>query len=392
MAASDLAAKVSLLIGDFWAAEALAGAIEHEFEKRIVARSGLLKLDSLLQLARQYKNQIRDGLAPPQKVKTRQLEQLLGRLAKDHADAIGKARDVLSAHQLLLTFGDFGEQWLFMNSDTFGVLRLDLEEIDRELQSLDARYPPAWRPSSIPSTWPDTWITVLGPANDTRMLCDFSGFWNPGTVGFIFGHSGFQDHNALASGLSTRLCQTINLASPMVESGPENSYRRLLAELLVADLCSLEEILYTGKRNNYGVSMPPLSNVWKDGNHAGTSDLLAARAYLPANMATIRSHLRNQIACHVDSSILAVDLELSRWPVDLRRLESEVLVFLRHLYLASRKDIRTSVFYSPSRPLKNVDQLAYKREMMSWNTGSSNQEITPPQPPTNPETAGGPGE
>jgi len=388
MPAIDLAAKVSLLIGDFWAVEALATAIDHEFEKRIVARSGLLKLDSLLLLARQYKNEIRDGLAPTDRLKTRPLEQLLARLAHDHTDAIGKARDVLSAHQLLLTFGSFGELWLFMNSDVFGVLRLDLEDVDRELQSVGPTYQTGSRPPSIPGAWRDAWIKVLGSPTETRLLSDFGGFWNPGTAGFVFGHSQFQNHNALTSGLSSRLYQTIKLATPMVEAGPESRYRRLLAELLVADLCSLEELLYSGNSNDYGISLPPLSDVWRSDKHGGAPDLLGARAHLPRNMAAIRSVVRNKIACHVDPSTPAADLELSRWPVDVQDLMEDIPVFLEKVYMASRKDPRTMPFFSPPQRLRNAAQIAPMKDLMSWNTPTQTQP-TAPDPPDDAEGCGG---
>jgi hypothetical protein len=54
----DLHIKVPRLISDFRAVLALTEFIEHELEKRIVARLGLIKIDALIAIAGTCKNQI----------------------------------------------------------------------------------------------------------------------------------------------------------------------------------------------------------------------------------------------------------------------------------------------------------------------------------------------
>jgi hypothetical protein len=62
--ACDLNIKTARLISDFRAVFKLVEFIEHELEKRIVARLGLIKVEALIALAGAYKNEIKRNLGP----------------------------------------------------------------------------------------------------------------------------------------------------------------------------------------------------------------------------------------------------------------------------------------------------------------------------------------
>ena len=78
--ATDLRIKTARLISDFNAVLELANFIEHELEKRIIARHGLTKVESLLSIASTYKNDIKRSLPPDQKGKVSKLESMLASL------------------------------------------------------------------------------------------------------------------------------------------------------------------------------------------------------------------------------------------------------------------------------------------------------------------------
>ena len=65
--AKHLPGKVARIISDFLTIGELTKLIEHEMEKRVVARHGLVKLDALLNLVARLKNEFRDTLPPGQK-------------------------------------------------------------------------------------------------------------------------------------------------------------------------------------------------------------------------------------------------------------------------------------------------------------------------------------
>jgi hypothetical protein len=101
--AKHLPGKVARAIGDFLTIGDLTKLIEHEMEKRIVARHGLVKLDALLNLVARLKNEIRDALPPGQKKAVDQLEALIRRLRNDLANSdMETGRDAMAAHALRL--------------------------------------------------------------------------------------------------------------------------------------------------------------------------------------------------------------------------------------------------------------------------------------------------
>jgi len=81
--AKHLPGKVARAVSDFLTIGGLTKLVEHEMEKRIIARHGLVKLDALLSLTARLKNQIRDSLLPDQKHNIEVLEGFISRLRKD---------------------------------------------------------------------------------------------------------------------------------------------------------------------------------------------------------------------------------------------------------------------------------------------------------------------
>jgi len=164
--ATDLSIKVGHLIRDFVAVRHLAEFIEHELEKRVVARLGLVKIEALNAIAGAYKNEIKRTAAPDKAAAIKHVEQLLTHLRVDVESGIRDARNAQVGHSLGLPVERIPEHWLFMGHSTFSILEQDLGKIDAALRSLDSGYTGA---QSLPALDPklrDSWCApeALGPA------------------------------------------------------------------------------------------------------------------------------------------------------------------------------------------------------------------------------------
>src|SRR5215471_14068456 len=106
----DLAVKVAHLIRDFRAVLCLVEFIEHELEKRIVARLGLVKVEALHSIASAYKNDIKRAIDPPRRADIAPLEDMLAQLRLDVDSGIRDMRNAQVGHSLQLPIEQIPEQ------------------------------------------------------------------------------------------------------------------------------------------------------------------------------------------------------------------------------------------------------------------------------------------
>ena len=149
--ATDLRIKLARLIGDFNAVLTLVSFIEHELEKRIIARHGLIKVESLLSIASMYKNDIKRALPPDQKGKIVKLESMLATLRNDVDGGIREIRNNMAGHLLQMQLSSVPDNWLFMGHSTFSILSQDIEGIESEFRLLDPLYTGAIVPPQVKS-------------------------------------------------------------------------------------------------------------------------------------------------------------------------------------------------------------------------------------------------
>jgi hypothetical protein len=227
--ARHLAGKVARLISDFLTIGELTTLIEHEMEKRIVARHGLVKLDALLNLVARLKNDIRDVIPPMQKKAVRQLEDLIARLRKDlEKSDMATGRDALAAHALHLDLMRIIDAWKCMGETTYGVLASDLKEIDAELLRLASSYPaaliyPGASTFSVEQEWQALWRhdTFLGDPYRPRLANVYPGLGTAGIVAPLPGGHPAQDVTIRATGRGGMPCRA--------EEQPASGSRRMAA-------------------------------------------------------------------------------------------------------------------------------------------------------------------
>ena len=349
--ATDLRIKTARLISDFNAVLELANFIEHELEKRIIARHGLTKVESLLSIASTYKNDIKRSLPPDQKGKVSKLESMLATLRNDIDSGIRNIRNNMAGHLLQMHLSSIPENWLFMGHSTFSILSQDLGDIDNEFQLLDPLYTGAIVPPPIKSAFKVFWRRpdILGSPSSTRAISMQVGLWTPDVVAVLPSEATKLDDTSIrVLGLRLSIRQLGFIFLPYwVEGGTETIYERLLIEMSVNDYFSLEEAIFTGNNRS---STPSLVNVWAQSSpvHRGAALLQFLRAQIPATVNGWRSSVRNKITAHMDPDTPASDLETANWPLQVYDLNTETNRLCNILGAAARLDARTFAFINPA--------------------------------------------
>lgn len=367
----DIPAKVARLIEDFWAITELVQYIEHELEKRIVARLGLFKMDALSKLLPPYKNDLRSRYHGHAKVG--ELQRLVTQLRIDHETGIQATRHSLAGHSLHLDPEQIGEGWLFLKKSSYDILAGDLREIDRVLLSIDpAGYPGAQAAPTIPGYIRDCWRQpeLLGHPEQVRLVQVYAGIWSPGIVSMVPGNTAVQDVGLRVAGLMTYLLQVDRLTVPMTFHFRPAIYRRLLYELLVSDLVALEETVYHGPPSNrYGPSTASMLDQWRQTyeNHQGVDELDDFRAQVPVEFSDWKKDVRNKVIAHVDTGIPIGSMEMNNWPINLRQFVDFVENFSNAIYIASWHNIATRALFIRPTPLRNVLGLARNDDPLLWD-------------------------
>ncbi len=348
--ALHLPGKIARLIGDFWTVRDLAELIEHELEKRIVARHGLVKLDALLNLLPRWKNELKGASAD-----VAALEGLIARLRHDYAGSdFEAARDSMAAHALKLDLRRIVDTWNLMGAATFGILADDLEAIDAELRRLGGfDYPGAPRPA-VDVRWPSVWSSreLLGP-NRPRYATIYQGLATAGVVAPVAAASGAQDPLLRAAGLATFLMQLDRLA---VVAEPGSAVERLFAEMILNDYFALWELLFTSQvRNVHGAVDDSLLEHWRAGDWAGVA-CLASLAQAPHPALDGWRRQRNTTAAHLDPDVPVWAGDLQSWPMRLRDLTAEAARVVNRLHACGREDIRSRMLFIRPTHLPDTDR------------------------------------
>lgn len=364
--AQQIPEKIARIINDFRTINLLINLIEHEMEKRIIARHGLIKIDALLELLPQLKNSIRRQQSARAVAR---LERLIARLRQDYENSImQKGRDALSAHSLLLDLKLVVQIWLFLGKTTFGVLLSDLDEIEQELLAVCPGYRPE-QGTNIDAEMQTKWRqqTHLGDPTRPRYACIYPALATAGIISALPTTARSQENLVRAAGLATFLRQVRILADC---APPHSTTDRLFAEILLNDYLALWELLFISQvRNDYGASDDCLLEYWQREGWEGAACLAKLKANPHPQIDIWRSQVRNKFSAHVDPRAPLANWELSAWPMTVEELFIEVESVVRQLEKCARCDIRSKVFFIPPTALdKNVLGLT-GQEGKLWNEG-----------------------
>ncbi|MEY9357833.1 hypothetical protein ABH994_000554 [Bradyrhizobium yuanmingense] len=372
--AKHLAGKVARLISDFLTIGELTRFIEHEMEKRIVARHGLVKLDSLLNLIARLKNEIRDALAPREKKEVQVLEGLIQRLRNDLENSdMETGRDAMAAHALRLDLMRIVDTWKCMGETTFGVLEADLKEIDNELRRIAIDYPaaltyPGGSAALLDSSWPAFWRheSTIGDPSGFRLANVYPGLATAGVVAPMPGGHPAQDVTIRAAGLATFLRQ-IRILLLAVSRGSE--VERLFAEMIVNDYCALWELLFvSGVQNEHGQVDLCVLEHWTNEGFQGASCLAALRSAPHPLLDRLRQDVRNKCTAHVDADTEIWCADLQHWPMTIDEIIDEALRVIEEVRNCASLDIRSRIFFIPPTYLKGVVGLS-AQEGRYWKDG-----------------------
>lgn len=342
--ALHLPEKISRTIGDFGEIVALTEIIEHELEKRMVARHGLVKLDALVPLLAQYKNEIkvRQGAQA-----VAQLHDLIARLRRDlEGSPFEVGRDALGAHALKLDLQKIVSTWHFMNTTTFTIVLDDLHEIDAEIHRLEPTYIPAPSAHADPA-WRAVWRDpkLLGDPNVPRLAVVYPGLVTAGIVAMLPGGAPAQDALIRANGLAIFLHQTQRLMLPV---GGSSAAFRLFAEMWVNDFVALWELLFDDNvTNEHGQASISVVGYWEKEGFNGAADLRALEATRHPQFDALRLEVRNKHTAHIDPNVEAWKCNPNFWPISLTKLEPEIFRVLNAVRAACMKDIRSRFLFLP---------------------------------------------
>jgi hypothetical protein len=349
--AKHLPGKIARIISDFLTIGGLIRLIEHEMEKKIVARHALVKLDALLNLIPRLKNDVRNSLPPGQKNAVEPLENFIKRLRKDlEGSEMETGRDALAAHSLRLDLMRIVDTWKCMGETTFGVLESDLREIDDALRGLSASYPqlliyPGASTFSLEQEWPEFWRHEenLGDPSRPRFANIYPGFATAGVVAPVPGGSAAQDATIRASGLATFMRQ-VRIMLQGVPRGSE--VERLFAEMMVNDYCALWELLFvTGVQNEHGAVDLCVLDHWCAQCFEGATCLSLLKQSAHPGLNIWCEQVRNKSTAHVDAEVDIWKADLTHWPMTIDDLIDEALRVVEAVRKCAALDIRSKMFF-----------------------------------------------
>lgn len=361
--AQHLAEKISRLIVDFRTLFALVDLIEHDLEKRIVGRHVFVKIDALLHLLPRLKNAFRANGAHVEN-----LERLIVQLRKDYETSGMKLlRDALSGHSLKLDIGNLNDAWRFMCKNTFGVLSLDIDEIESELAMVaDVSHVLAGC-VQVNSNWQAEWrrSDMLGDPSTPRFAVIYPGIGTANILTLIPTNHPTQDPMVRVAGLCTFMRQV----RIMLEvTDPGSVAERLFTEMMVIDYFSLWEVLFSSDiRNDYGDIDLCLLDHWRSGPDpmAGATCLAQLQRNPHPNFENWRQKVRNRVAGHVDAEISIQDMDITYWPMSCEDVINECLRIVQALVQCAGMDIRTAAIMKRPQIINGVVALA-GREWLGW--------------------------
>lgn len=363
-----LPGKVSRLIGDLRTIFALVDCIEHDMEKRIVARHVLVKIDALLLRLPELKNEIRDALPQPRRRAVAPLEALIKRLRNDYGGTeLSLVRDALEAHALKLDLEDINDAWRFMCATTFGVLASDIEDIEAEIAKLRGTKHVHAGSANVDSGWCTLWRRDdwLGDPSAKRYVVIYPAI-GTANVGAVLPNHAVHDVTIRAAGLATYLRQVRILIEP---TSPGSNAERVLAEIMVNDYCALWELLFDSNvANHYGNQDDCVLDHWKKLPDPMDGAKCLAKLECEPNpyFNKWRSEVRDKVSAHVDPNEPIWATDLSHWPMTRTELIDEAGRVVSAAYHCALEDIRTKVLFMPPTQINGDFRLA-GQEGRSWD-------------------------
>lgn len=355
--AKHLPGKTARIISDFLTIGRLVDLIEHELEKRIVARHGLVKLDALLTIVARLKNEVLGCLPQTSRRDIRPLETYVDRLRKDLADSeMETGRDAMAAHALHLDLRRIVDTWTCMNATTYGVLASDLRDIDGELLRLSRLHPtclayPGATTWTIEPDWQAFWRLeqYLGDPTRPRLATVYPGLATAGIVAPLPGGHPAQDVTIRAVGLATFLRQEMILLQA-VSRGSE--VERLFSEMIVNDYFALWELLFTsGVQNDHGTEDLCVAEHWRQSKFKGASCLATLQTQRHPAFESWRNDVRNKATAHVDADTDIWTAGLNRWPMTVDDLVHEALRVIDAVRRCAAADARSTFLFHPPQVL-----------------------------------------
>lgn len=368
--ALHLPGKVARLISDFLTIGDLAELIEHQMEKRIIARHGLVKLDALLSLAARLKNEIRASLPSDRRREIAELERLIARLRKDiEARELSTGRDAMAAHALHLELLRIVETWKFMGASTYGVLASDLKDIDAELLRLAGEFPsvvtyPGASTFSIDPDWLTIWRMghVLGDPDRPRYASIYPGLGTAGVVAPLPGGSAAQDATIRMSGLATFLRQTSLMLQTAIPRGGD--IERLFAEMLLNDYCALWELLFVSNvANEHGRADSCVLEHWISEDWSGAPELANLKNSPHPDLRRWTEEVRNKVTAHVDPEVPIWAADLARWPMTIDDLIAEIRRVVTAIFQSGLSEIRSRIILIPPQPIKGDNIIGLSNQL-----------------------------
>lgn len=346
--ARHLPGKVSRLIGDIRTLIALCELIEHELEKRIVARHIVVKLDAFLKLAPRYKNELKRS-HEPQTLRT--LEDRLRRLREDYEYSdLPVIRDAMSAHALKLDLPRATDATRYAGQTVLTILADDIEEIEAGLKAVVGRHHIAAGQTQVDTTWTEFWQRddCLGDPNRPRLVTTCASLATAGVVAPMAGGHPAQDAFIRAVSLATNLRQ----CRLMLEATPVRSTaERLFAEMMLNDYLAFWEVLFvSGVRNDYGVSDLSVVEHWEQDQWGGAAQLRQLSLRPHDRLEQLRTQ-RNRTTAHLDPDCDIWIIDIDQWPMDLPALINEALRLIEAVRRCANLDVRSRFLFTPPTQL-----------------------------------------
>lgn len=350
----DLPEKIARLIDDFATLSGLTELIEHEMEKRIVARHALVKIEGILLLLARYKNAIRINKFAGSPRPVQQLDALIARLRNDYQGSVMETgRDTMVAHALQLDLLRVVETWQFLGRSMFQILGEDLAEIAAELVALDFGYKPVKHVSLDPKMqriWRQD--NFLGDPNQSRFATIYPGLGTAGIASPLPTMAQAQENAIRAVGLITFMRQTRILAEVSEEG---TSLRRIFSEIMLNDLVALWELLFTSHvPNEHGAVDDCVLDYWTQQGWRGATCLQALKKRPPEGFEEWRIKIRNKYTAHIDADADFSGWDLTSWPMTADRLMNECGRIANDFARCCGMDSRSKMLCMPPTPIRGI--------------------------------------
>lgn len=361
----QLQEKISQAINDFRCIVNVVNLIDHEMEKRIIARHVCVKLDALIVLLPQLKNKILKNILKNDNKKISKIDNLIRRLRKDYKSSeMKRVRDAMTAHALHMDLVNIVISWKVLGRTFFSILSSDLDEIEAELITLDPAYLPLPL-SSIDPNLKNIWNQKnhLDDPSKIRMCNLYQGLGTAGIVSVIPNTSLLQDVMVRANGLAIFMRQVRIVLIPV---DYDTVLERNLAEILLNDYLAFWELLFVSKvLNRYGISDLCVLDHWKNDGWGGANCLEQLQKKPHPDLEKWRLELRNKYTAHIDPKANILFSQVQFWPVNIDDLIVECFRVINAVNACAQLDVRSQHLFVPPQIMSDVVGLS-NQEGRRW--------------------------